>query len=239
MVVTTQQIYDFCLLDRTYQEYYNIPDQFKCKSKRELMYYYNHLDRWHTRSGTFIFHQRCKQLERFLGGGKEDFYFHVFPDTYQIADRQKYDEFLIYIVAHIREKGVIIEFTHPYTGERIHFIARSHQPYNEAGLTNDVKAYISKHLLLPEGRYRDLQVEHKIPKEKFVSWYKQYKKDLEFQQLLDNEYLEQTYRPVYRMDHQEAYKTLESYGIFDDFESDDFERDDMAQQFMEMCNKDI
>lgn len=238
-MVTTQQIYDFCLLDRTYQEYYKIPDQFKCKSKRELMYYHNHLNRWHTRSGTYIFHQRCKQLERFLKGAEEDFYFHIFPDTYQIADRQKHDVFLIYIVAHIREKGVQCEFTHPYTGERIYFNARSHRPYNISGLTDEVKAYISKHLLLPAGRYRDLQVANKIPKERFVEWYKQYKKDMEFQQLLENELLEQTFRPVYRMDHQEAYNTLDAFGIFDDFEIDDFERDDMAHQFMEMCNKDL
>lgn len=63
----------------------------------------------------FHFHQRCVQLERFLHGQRQDFHLHVFPYSYEEADRQKYEAFLIYIIAHIAEQGVRISFTHPYT----------------------------------------------------------------------------------------------------------------------------
>ena len=171
---TFQEIYDFCKNDRTYRTYYDVPDHFACTQK-QYRYYYHDVRGGQCRGGIFLFHQRCVQLERFLRGLRQDFYLHIFPHSYKEADRQKHEDFLIFIVAHVEERGVHVKFTHPYTGDDIYFIARSHRPFNKEGLIGEVKAYIDKHLLLPPGRYRDLQVEYKIPKEKFLGWYKTYK----------------------------------------------------------------
>lgn len=138
---TFQEIYDFCRNDRTYRAYYDVPNQFACMQK-QYKYYYDNVRNGQCRGGTFIYHQRCVQLERFLRGQKQDFYIHVFPHSYEEADRQKYEDFLIFIVAHVEEHGVSIRFTHPYTGEDIHFIARSHRPFSKEGLIEEVKAYI-------------------------------------------------------------------------------------------------
>jgi hypothetical protein len=73
---TFQQIYDFCLLDAAYNAYFNIPDQFKCKSRNQYRYYYNNLSsRGQSRAGTYIYSQSMRQLERFFNKQQQDFYF--------------------------------------------------------------------------------------------------------------------------------------------------------------------
>lgn len=231
-----QEIYDFCRNDRTYRAYYDVPNQFAC-THEQYKYYYHNVRNGQCRGGTFLYHQRCVQLERFLRGQKQDFYIHVFPHSYEEANRQKYEDFLIFIVAHVEEHGVHIHFTHPYTGEDIYFIARSHRPFSKEGLIGEVKAYIEKYLLLPPGRYRDLQVEHKIPKEKFPRWYKAYKERVHDAEEQEYWAMIEKYQPDNRINYEDSYNLLAASGIFFDLNCDDYERDEMTQEFMNLCNR--
>lgn len=233
---TFQEIYDFCRNDRTYRTYYDVPTQFACTQKQYRYYYYD-VRQGQCRVGTFIFHQRCIQLERFLCGRRQDYHFHVLPYFYEEADRQKQEDFLIYIVAHIKEHGVSIRFTHPYTGNDIYFTARSHRPFNKEGIISEVKTYIDKHLLLPPGRYRDLQVEYKIPKEKFPGWYKAYKERLHDAEEQEHWAMIEKYRPDKRISYEDSYNLLAASGIFFDLNCDDYERDELAGEFMNLCNR--
>lgn len=233
---TFQEIYDFCRNDRTYRTYYDVPDQFACTQK-QYRYYYHDVRGGQCRGGTFIFHQRCVQLERFLRGLRQDFYLHIFPHSYKEADRQKHEDFLIFIVAHVEERGVHVKFTHPYTGDDIYFIARSHRPFNKEGLIGEVKAYIDKHLLLPPGRYRDLQVEYKIPKEKFLGWYKTYKERIHIAEEQAHWDMIEKYQPDNRMSYEDSYNLLAASGMFFDFNCDEYERNQMTEEFMDICNR--
>lgn len=233
---TFQEIYDFCRNDRTYRTYYDVPDQFACTQK-QYRYYYHDVRGGQCRRGTFIFHQRCVQLERFLRGLRQDFYLHIFPHSYKEADRQKHEDFLIFIVAHVEERGVHVKFTHPYTGDDIYFIARSHRPFNKEGLIGEVKAYIDKHLLLPPGRYRDLQVEYKISKEKFPGWYKTYKERIHIAEEQAHWDMIEKYQPDNRMSYEDSYNLLAASGMFFDFNCDEYERNQMTEEFMDICNR--
>lgn len=233
---TFQEIYDFCRNDRTYRTYYDVPDQFACTQK-QYRYYYHDVRGGQCRGGTFLFHQRCVQLERFLRGLRQDFYLHIFPHSYKEADRQKHEDFLIFIVAHVEERGVHVKFTHPYTGDDIYFIARSHRPFNKEGLIGEVKAYIDKHLLLPPGRYRDLQVEYKIPKEKFLGWYKTYKERIHIAEEQAHWDMIEKYQPDNRMSYEDSYNLLAASGMFFDFNCDEYERNQMTEEFMDICNR--
>lgn len=234
---TFQEIYDFCLLDRTYGYYYNLPNQYKC-SKWESQYYFNELAPYGiTRAGNYLFGQARTQLERFTKGQELDFYFHIHPDTFEITDRQKQDGFLIYIVSHVKGKGVTVEFTHPFTGEWVFFNARSHQLYNENGLIEVVKRYIDKHLLFSKGRYRDLQEEHKIIKEEFIPWYKLYMSKLKKQQEYEHTDMVYDYRHRNDINYGESHNILAMSGIFDDMNIEECEQEQMTEEFMTMANK--
>lgn len=233
---TFQEIYDFCRNDRTYRTYYDVPDQFACTQK-QYRYYYHDVWGGQCRGGTFLFHQRCVQLERFLHGQKQDLYIHVFPHSYEETDRQKQEDFLIFIVAHVEKYGVRICFTHPYTGDDIHFIARSHRPFNKEGLIGEVKAHIEKHLLLPPGRYRDMQVEYKIPKEKFPGWYKTYKERAHDATEQKHWAMIEKYRPDNRTSYEDSYNLLAASGMFFDLNCDVYEQDELTEEFMSLCNR--
>lgn len=233
---TFQEIYDFCKNDRTYRTYYDVPDHFACTQKQYKYYYYN-VREGQCRVGTFIFHQRCVQLERFLHGQRQDFHLHVFPYSYEEADRQKYEAFLIYIIAHIAEQGVRISFTHPYTKKDIHFTARSHRSFNKEGIIGEVKAYINKYLLLPSGRYHDLQVKYEVPKENFPEWYKTYKERVHIAEEQEYWAMIEKYQSDNRMSYEDSYNLLAASGMFFDFNCDEYERNQMTEEFMDICNR--
>lgn len=233
---TFQEIYDFCRNDRTYRTYYDVPTQFACTQKQYRYYYYD-VRKGQCRAGTFIFHQRCVQLERFLRGQRQDYHFHVLPYSYEEANRQKHEDFLIFIVAHVEECGVHVKFTHLYTEDDIYFIARSHRPFNKEGLIGEVKAYIDKHLLLPPGRYHDLQVEYKIPKEKFPRWYKTYKERVHDAAEQKHWAMIEKYRPDNRISYEDSYNLLAASGMFFDLNCDVYERDELTEEFMSLCNR--
>ncbi len=241
---TFQQIYDFCLLDRTYNAYYTIPEQFNCRSREQYRYYYNNLShRGQSRAGTYIYSQSMRQLDRFLNRQRQDFYFHINEQTFEEVDYQKFKGKTIYIVAHIRNNGVRVEYTHPYKhrfdDDRVSFTARSHNRFDKQGLIKEVQNHINKNLLFPPGRYRGLQVQYRIPKEKFADWYRhEYKWELERKH-------EQEYWDMYnkyipeepKVSWDECYDALNISGLFSDFGCDEFERYEMTSQFYDICNR--
>ena len=112
-----------------------------------------------------------------------------------------------------------------------------HRCFSKEGLIGEVKAYIEKHLLLPPGRYRDLQVEHKIPKEKFPRWYKSYKEKVHDAEEQEYWAMIEKYQPDNRINYEDSYNLLAASGIFFDLNCDDYERDEMTQEFMNLCNR--
>ncbi|GAB6119614.1 hypothetical protein [Dysgonomonas termitidis] len=242
--MTFQQIYDFCLLDAAYNAYFNIPDQFKCKSRNQYRYYYNNLSsRGQSRAGTYIYSQSMRQLERFLNKQQQDFYFHINEETFEEVDYQKFEGKTIYIVAHIRGNGVQIEYNHPYKcsyeQDRIWFIPRSHNRFDKQGLIKEVQNHINTKLLFPPGRYRELQEEYRIPKEKFVDWYRhEYKWSQERKHEQEHWDMIEKYTPDNSVSFEDSLDLLRASGMFYDFGIDDeYEQEEMADQFMRMCNR--
>ena len=239
---TLQEIYDFCLLDRTYNAYFDIPDDFACKTQRQYRYYHAPVcSRGVSRAGTFIYGQAQKQLHRFLGIRRREqtcFYFFIDSETYEICARNGDNfEATIYVTTSITSKGVRIRFSHPFKlNEDVTYIARSHKEYTQEGVKQDVVNYINKKILFAPGRYRDLQLEYKVPKERFVDWYKSYKRQL--QAVYDAEYWEmyEKYNP--KLSFEDSYSLLSAVGAFYDFGIDgEYEREEMAEEFMRMCNR--
>ncbi|MBF0578190.1 hypothetical protein [Dysgonomonas sp. GY617] len=245
---TCQQIYDFCLLDATYNSYYNVPDYFHCTTHQQYKYYHGNLNqRGISRAGNFICHQSRMQLYRFMGvkpnWNADSLRFFLDPETYHIANRAdyQYPGLLIYVRCHIIKQGVNIEFSHPFNRlEDVIFISRSHNPYSEEGIRLDVLNYINKKLFIPPGRYRDLQLEHKIYKENFIKWYKKeylpaVKRQNEWEEYEMKE--EYTTQPS-EVNWDDCYDMLNMVGAFSDFGADyESERYDMTDQLFEMCTK--
>ena len=78
---TFQEIYDFCRTDDTYRSYFDASDESRITGARARKYYYGDIRRGQCRLGTFIYCQSMRQLERFLGGARQDHYIHVDPLT--------------------------------------------------------------------------------------------------------------------------------------------------------------
>ncbi len=234
-----QEIYDFCNSDNTWRNYHEVPPQLAIRNRRVDKYYYGEIRRGQCRTGTFYYYQAFKQLERFLG--KEtctDWYFHIRPDNYQIEDVHKFNGIALYIRAHIRADGVEITFTHPITGTDLSFVARSHRPFTQQGIIDETRAYIEKHLLLPPGRYRDLQIENRIPKPDFPAWYRRYREMLHDWAEMEHKEMLAKYDPKRQpLSFEDAYDILATSGILHDFCSDEYEREELAGEFADLCNR--
>ncbi len=241
---TLQQIYDFCKLDRTYRAYYDLPDMFQMNAKQYKYYNKSLSSRGTSRAGTYIFSQAKRQLHRFLGikdWQEECIRFHVDYKTFRVVDYQKceYAWETVYITTSIGRNGVRITFTHPFNRmSEITYYAHSHYPYTQEGVRLDVIKYINRHLLFSPGRYRELQIQYEVTKERFPEWYKKYKESLQNQ--YNREYydmLEKYEEKPHTMDFEESYSLLLAGGMFYDFNCDEYERDELACQFMEMSNR--
>lgn len=237
---TFQEIYDFCRTDLTYQAYFHIPDAFCLEDWTKARYYYGEFSGGRSRKGTFIYTQSMRQLERFLRGTKQDHYLHANSETFEVVNRQKYDGPAIYIVTHIRKEGVRIEFSHPFYRtcpyERIAFTARSHRTFTVQGIIAEVRAYIERRLLLAPGRYRALQLEYQIPKEKFPAWYRQYRKQVHEQEEYAHWEMVDRYLHQNDITFEEGYQLLAASGMFYDFNCDEYERDELTEEFVRLCN---
>lgn len=236
---TFQEIYDFCRTDDTYRTYFQAPDELHITDRGTRQYYYGNLRGGQCRLGTFIYCQSMRQLERFLGGVRQDYYIHL--DTRDCREASLKDEMFphstVYVVVHVREHGVQIAIEHPLHEGWIYFTARSHRPFTKEGVMEEAKAYIDRHILLAPGRYRDLQMEHMIPKEKFPTWYSRYKKELHERAESEHRDMVDKYRHRNDITHEEARDILAASGIFFDLNCDEFERDEITEQFVRLCNK--
>lgn len=236
---TFQEIYDFCRTDDTYRTYFQAPDELHITDRGTRQYYYGNLRGGQYRLGTFIYCQSMRQLERFLGGVRQDYYIHL--DTRDCREASLKDEMFphstVYVVVHVREHGVQIAIEHPLHEGWIYFTARSHRPFTKEGVMEEAKAYIDRHILLAPGRYRDLQMEHMIPKEKFPTWYSRYKKERHERAESEHRDMMDKYRHRNDITHEEARDILAASGIFFDLNCDEFERAELTEEFVRLCNR--
>lgn len=236
---TFQEIYDFCRTDDTYRTYFQAPDELHITDRGTRQYYYGNLRGGQCRLGTFIYCQSMRQLERFLGGVRQDYYIHL--DTRDCREASLKDEMFphstVYVVVHVREHGVQIAIEHPLHEGWIYFTARSHRPFTKEGVMEEAKAYIDRHILLALGRYRDLQMEHMIPKEKFPTWYSRYKKERHERAESEHRDMMDKYRHRNDITHEEARDILAASGIFFDLNCDEFERAELTEEFVRLCNR--
>lgn len=236
---TFQEIYDFCRSDLTYRSYFQIPSDLYCLPAQKS-YYYGSVRNGQSRAGTFIYCQSQRQLERFLRGAKDSFHIHINPKTYEKVDFQTFPGHTVYIVARIEEKGVHIKFNHPFATcwnmDDIYFTPHSHRPFNRDGLIAEVKSYIERYLLLPPGRYRDLQLKYEVLKESFPVWYKQYSKEQHVQAEYEHWKMVDMYRHKDDISFEDAHNLLAASGMFFDLNCDEFEKQELTEQFVRICN---
>lgn len=236
---TFQEIYDFCRTDDTYRSYFEVSDESRITGAKARKYYYGDIRRGQCRVGTFIYCQSMRQLERFLGGARQDHYIHIDPLTCREVSL-KDDMFphrTAYIVVHVRRQGVRIEIEHPLHKGWVDFTARSHRPFTREGIIAEAKSYIDRHILLTPGRYRDLQLEHMVSREQFPTWYRQYKKRLHDRAEAEHQDMVERYRYRNDITYGEARDMLAASGIFFDLNCDEFERDEITEQFVQLCNR--
>lgn len=241
---TMQAIYDFCLLDATFRFGFNIPEYHKCTPAQRKYYHKDFGKNRVSRSGTYYPIQREKQLHRFMGIKKWDDQYHRFfihSETFETVLRRDHEIWeLIYIISEITSNGVYIKYTHPFNHNRwIGFRCRSHRPYNESSCRLEVIEHMNKHLLFPAGRFRDLQVEHKVIKEEFINWYKEYKIRQAYQEEQDYwDMVERYSRPDPSITFDESMGILGAFDVFYVAGADDpFEKDQLAEEFMNLCNR--
>lgn len=236
---TFQEIYDFCRTDSTYRSYFEASDESRITGARARKYYYGDIRRGQCRLGTFIYCQSMRQLERFLGGARQDHYIHIDPLTCREVSLK--DEMFphpaVYVVVHVRERGVQIEIDHPLHDGWVSFTARSHRPFTKEGIMEEAKSYIDRHILLAPGRYRDLQTEHMVPKEKFPAWYSLYREGLHERAESEHRDMVDQYRRGNDLTHEEARDILAASGIFFDLNCDEFERAELTEEFVRLCNR--
>ena len=236
---TFQEIYDFCRTDSTYRSYFQAPDEFHITDRWTRQYYYGDLRRGQCRLETFIYCQSMRQLERFLGGARQDHYIHLDTLTYRKTSLK--DEMsphpTVYVVVHVRERGVQIEIDHPLHDGWVSFTARSHRPFTREGIIAEAKSHIDRHILLAPGRYRDLQMEHMVPKEKFPAWYSRYRKGLRERAEAEHRDMVDKYRRGNDITYEEASDILAASGILFDLNCDEFERAELTEEFVRLCNR--
>ena len=236
-IITTQKIYDFCKTNKIYNEYSNIPDQFKC-DKRQYRYYYHDIRDGLSRAGTYIYHAAYKELCELLSVDKNKIIKHInihIRSTDFSLFRGRLEcttETLIYCTTNIGETGLSITMDNPFGdafSERITFVARSHSPYTEEGIAQEVKKYIYKNLLFPKGRYRDLQLKHRVSKSDFTRWYKTYSEQQKSNASWEHYQMIEKYNP--RPTYNDCYDMISELAM--DFNMDEHERSEVAEELYE------
>lgn len=191
-----------------------------------------------SRVGTFYFGAMQSALHEFLGVGRHPRYedadhaecvrTHMEYRTLQHSSMRPDSGAWIYVTTRINSTGVEIRvdnFPLATDGYSFHFTARSHREYTVDGVIAEVKAYIEKHYYLPEGRYREIQLDNLWTKEEFFSYgYRAYKKAMhemaeaehwemleKYEEKYDDSYLDDFVEPMLRND----------LGIEDAWEIDD------------------
>lgn len=244
-----QEVYDFCRLDATYRAYHNLPEwAHEYPSRKKYDYYHRSFEpRGLSRAGSYLFYQAEKQLLRFMG--VKTSYVPTVHAKMVYTDRglveiEKYHDDIylsdcLHISMRITNKGYQITFSNPFNGfDDVVFYARSHRPANKEGMIQEVIAYCDKHLFLAPGRYRDLQLRYRVPKENFVRWYKRYKRE-QHEAYEDEHYqMLQEYKQKERgfIDYDECRELLAATGMLYDITSDEYEQEELVEEFYQMVN---
>lgn len=245
-----QEIYDFCKSDSTYRVYYDLPvwpHDFPSREKYEY-YFRSFPPHGLSRAGTFVYHQGERQLCRFLGIDTSDrLFLTVYADwrdgQISMVDSSTYRRHLVSafsIHASIGGKGVRIRFDNPFKpSKQVSFIARSHRPFNADGIFAEAITWIEKHLLLPPGRYRDLQLRARVDKSHFVGWYKRYRENEKLEAELRHQAMLDRYRTKERepMTYNECYILMHRLGLFEELGADRYERHELASEFCDIMNR--
>ena len=244
-----QEIYDFCKMDATFRVYHSLPRWAnEYPSRKKYDYYWREFaPRDVSRAGTFLYHQAWKQLCRFLGWKDTQIFNADVERTdkgFREADYKTYCKSNVgrtfVVFGSLDEKGVRIHFEHPFdwNKERIVFYPRSHRPFNKEGVLAEAMDYIDKHLLLPKGRYRDLQIKAGKAKEDFLIWYKHYRENEKEKAEAEHEAMIDRYKNHREpMSYMECYALLAACGLFEDVGADRYERHELASEFCDIMNR--
>lgn len=243
-----QEIHDFCKLDDTFRVYHSLPRWAnEYPSRKKYDYYWREFaPRDVSRAGTFLYHQAWKQLCRFLGwDDTQSFSVYVerTADGFREVDYKYYRSHFagtFVVFGRLDEQGVRIHFEHPFdwNKEKIVFHPRSHRPFTKEGVFDEAMAYIDKHILLPEGRYRNLQLWAGKTKEEFVKWYKVYRENEKQKAEAEHEAMLDRYRKHREpMSYLECYALMSGIGLFEELGADRYERHELASELCEIMNR--
>ncbi len=174
-IKTFKEIRDFCLNDREYREYYDVPSPARCTREQWERY---HKDRGDgtTYCGTELFGQSQERLAQFLGQEPPHILLTLDIRTFEAVSENPYNGLGLTVSARIVGDGVKVEFSEPFLGPYHHrtcsFSPTSDRPFSTEGVIAEVRAYCDEHLLLPPGRYRDIQIENRWSKRHFFEHYR-------------------------------------------------------------------
>jgi hypothetical protein len=241
-VRTFKEIRDFCLTDRVYREYYEVPKQSKCTREQWEHYYADRGDGTSYR-GTVLFGQSQERLKQFLGHEPRHIGIIIDIRTFEALDENPHNGLGLLVWAKIEGFGVEVEFSEPFRNPYNHrccrFEAHSDRPFSIEGIIAEVKAYCEEHILLPPGRYRDIQIEQRWFKRNFIEHYWQYRAAMGDENERQHRGMIRKYAHARFITDEYAYRHLESEGIFDNLNCDEDERLIAAEAFAGDYNKRI
>lgn len=239
---TFREIHNFCMTDSRFREYYDAPEQGKC-TREQWEHYYADRGDGTTYCGTVLFGQSQERLEQFLGHEPAQILLTVDIRTFERLDVNPHNGLGLSICARIKGSGVEIEFSEPFTGSYNQqyrcFTPSSERPFSEDGVIDEVRAYCDEHYLLPTGRYRNLQIEMRCPRQDFILRYLLYLQAARQDDEQQHRDMLLKYAFEKYINDEEAYRHLKDAGIFDNLNCDEDERLIMAEAFAENYNKGI
>lgn len=239
---TFREIYDFCMTDREYREYYDVPAPERC-TREQWEHYYADRGDGTTYCGTVLFGRSQERMTQFLGYDPDQILLIIDIRTFESVASNSYDGLSLAVNANITGSGVQVEFSEPFFGPYYHrycrYTAMSEQPFSEQGVVAEVKAYCEKHFLLPPGRYREVQIERRWHRHIFLDLYRMHRETVLLEQDRLHREMLWKYAATRFITDDEAYRRLETEGVFDDMGCDEDERFQMAEQFVCDYNKGV
>ncbi len=239
---TFKEIRDFCIADREYREYYDVPEPSRCTREQWDLY---HRDRGDgtTYCGTVLYGRSQERLGRFLGQEPPHILLTLDIRTFEVVDENPHNGLGLTVSARVSGFGVKVEFSEPFLGPYRHrtccFTPVSNRPFSHEGVVAEVKAYCDEHLLLPPGRYRDIQIDRRWPKRHFRELYRKYRE----MEVSENERRHEEMLTRYAHDRfitdEQAYLQLSAEGMFSDMHGYDEEQLGLAEEYAEDHNRNI
>ncbi len=237
---TFKEIRDFCLTDGEYRAYYDVPEQSKC-TREQWEHFYADRGDGTTYRGTVLYGRSQERLVQFLGQEPPHILLILDIRTFEAVDENPNNGLGLTVSAKVEGSGVEIGFSEPFIGPyhhpRCRFVPVSDRLFSAEGVAAEVQAYCNEHILLPPGRYRDMQIEQRWPKRSFVELYNIHKKMLSLEDERQHRKMLDRYAHARFITESQAYRHLDAEGIFDGLNCDEDERLLMAGQFAENYNR--